>query len=69
MVIGMIVSALMESQEIREQLVALLSQDRLGVELDALDSELAVAHAHDLAVIALCGDLEAGRNARALDHQ
>ena len=69
MVIGMIVSALMGSEKIREELVALLGQDGLGMELDALHGELAMPHAHDLTVIALCRDFEAGRNARALDHQ
>ena len=39
------------SQEVLQQRVAVLGQDRLGVELHALDRELAVAHAHDLAVV------------------
>src|SRR5438034_7467586 len=69
MVIGMIVSVLVTSKKIGEHLVTLLRQDRLGMELDTLDRELAMAHAHDLAVIALRGDIEAGGKARALDHQ
>ena len=38
-------------QKIPEQRVAVLGQDRFRVELYALDGVLAVAHAHDLAVV------------------
>ena len=41
-----------------QQVVAVLGQDRLGVELHALDVELAVAQAHDHAVVGAGGDLE-----------
>src|SRR5258706_16199154 len=39
------------------------------MKLDPLHRQLAVTHAHDLAVIALRGDLEAGWKTCALDHQ
>jgi len=39
------------------------------VELHALHGELAVAHAHDLAVLGLCGNLEALGQVRAPDRQ
>ena len=45
------------TQEIRKQIVPGRGQDRLRVELDALDRELAVAQAHDEAV-GLGGDLQ-----------
>ena len=49
--------------------MAVLGQDRLGVELHALDVEVLVAHAHDFAVVGPGGDFEAGRQGRALDRQ
>ncbi len=52
-------------KEIAQQRVAVLGQDRFRMELHALDGELAMAHAHDLAVLALGGDLEARRAAIA----
>src|SRR5262252_367325 len=67
MLIDMVVP-LVRVQEIGEQLVALLGQDRFRVELHAFDEVLAVAHPHDLAVFALGGHLQACRQARALDH-
>src|SRR6185312_10974073 len=39
-----------QREEVRAQCLAVLGQERLGVELHALDGEAAVAHAHDLAV-------------------
>ena len=39
-----------------QQRVAVLGQDRLGVELHALDRQRLVAHAHDLAVVGPGGD-------------
>src|SRR2546422_3162655 len=68
MVMGMIVP-LLNVQKIGQQLVALLRQDGLGMELYALDGRGAVAYTHDLAIVALSGDLEARRQARALDRQ
>src|SRR5512137_2339249 len=56
-------------QEVAEQRVAVLGQERLGVELHALDGERAVAHAHDLAVLGGRADLEAGGQRRGLDRQ
>src|SRR3546814_14373030 len=46
-------------QEALGEVVAGGGEDRLGVELHALDVELAVAQAHDGAVVGLGGDLEA----------
>src|SRR5437667_7534282 len=57
MVMGMIVP-LLNVQKIGQQLVALLRQDGLGMELYALDGRGAVAYTHDLAIVALGGDLE-----------
>ena len=45
-------------RKLREEVVAALGQDRLGVELHALDGEVPVAQAHDDAVVGLGGDLE-----------
>ena len=47
------------SRKRREQRLAHAGQDRLGVELDAFDRQLAVAHAHDLAVRGARRDLRA----------
>src|SRR5258708_28017002 len=41
----------------------------VGVERHALHGELAVAHAHDLAVLGFCGDLEAAGQGPAPDRQ
>ena len=45
-------------EEVADQLVAGGGEDRLGVELDPLDVELAVAQPHHQAVVGLGGDLE-----------
>src|SRR5579859_606390 len=65
-VIDMAVSLL---QEIPQQRVPLLAQDRFRVELHALDRKRAMAHAHDLAVLRLRGHLEAIRQPRAPDRE
>ena len=52
------IEAPVRSEEGAQELVAVLGEDRLGVELDALDVELAVAQAHDHAVVGAGGDLE-----------
>jgi len=57
------------AQKILHQRVAVFGEYRFGMELHALDGELAVAHAHDLSVVALGGDLQAIRQTGALDHQ
>src|SRR5690554_5980353 len=61
-------------EKILQQRVAVLGQDRFGMELHAFDRMLAMAQAHDLldaAAFKLCpgGDLQAFRQAFALDHQ
>jgi hypothetical protein len=48
-------------KEVREQLLAVVREDRLRVELDALGGQLAVAHAHDHAAAA-------GRHLEAVGH-
>ena len=48
-------------EPVAQEVVAVLREDRLGVELHALDGELAVGEAHDLALGGLGGDLEVGR--------
>ena len=45
-------------EEVAQEVVAGVGEDRLGVELHALDRELAVAQAHHQAVLGLGGDLE-----------
>src|SRR5262245_49012511 len=57
------------AEEVREQRLALPREDRLGMELHALDRELAVAHRHDLAVVRPSRELERLGAALALDHQ
>src|SRR5438309_811205 len=49
--------------------MAVLREDRFGVELHALDWQRAVAHAHDLAVLGPRRDLEIARAALALDRE
>src|SRR5262245_18044966 len=59
-------------QEIAEQLLSRERQDRLGVELDALDEQLPVAHSHDRLAVAVGGPrraLEHGRQTRGVDHE
>src|SRR6185312_1139020 len=58
-----------QREEVRAQCLAVLGQERLGVELHALDGEAAVAHAHDLAVGGARRDLEVDGHARALDRE
>src|SRR2546428_261143 len=53
-------------QKIREQLVAMLGQDRLGVELHAGQRMLPVSQSHHRAILRPRGDLEAGRQVAAL---
>src|SRR5450755_4741944 len=47
----------------------MLGQYRFRMKLNALDRKLAMAHAHDLAVVAFRRDLQAFWNAAAVDHQ
>ncbi len=56
-------------QEGPQEIVAVLGQDRLGVELDALDVELPVAQAHDHPVLGAGGDLEHVGDRVGGDHQ
>src|SRR6202171_701889 len=56
-------------QEVRQQGVTVLGQYRFRVKLNALDRKLTMAHAHDLAVVALRRDLQAFGNAATVDHQ
>src|SRR5690606_11438199 len=56
-------------QEIAQQRVAVLGENRFGVELHALDAQLAMAQAHDLAVVGPRSDLEAVGQRLALDRQ
>jgi hypothetical protein len=56
-------------QEVAQHRVAVLGEDALGVELHALDRQLLVAHAHDLAVLGPGSDLQHLGAARALDGQ
>src|SRR5258708_12933500 len=49
--------------------MAVLREDRFGVELHALDGQRAVANAHDLAVLRPGGDLEVARATVALDRE
>lgn len=49
--------------------MSLLGEDRLGMELYALDRKRPVPHAHDGAILAERRRLEAFREARGLDHE
>ena len=49
--------------------LAVLGEDRLRMELYALDRVLAMAHAHDLAVVGARGDFETRRHAVRRDRQ
>src|SRR3954447_18708632 len=53
-------------QEVRQELVPAVGEDRLGMELDSLDRELAMAQSHHESVLGLSGDLEYVRNRRTL---
>lgn len=48
----------LELQEILQQLLSFLRQDRLGVELDAVDGICFVTQAHDFAFFGPGGDVE-----------
>ena len=52
-----------------EQVVAADREDRLGMELHALDIELRVTESHHHPVVALCGDLELVRERLAVDDE
>src|SRR5215471_4039442 len=67
--IDMVWRSLLRVQEIGEHLMTLLGQDRLGMELHALHGELAMAHAHDLAVLAFGGHLQTLGKPGAVDDQ
>src|SRR5204862_7520816 len=54
-------------QEIGEQALAMLGQNRLGVELDAFDGPFAVTYAHDLIVLRTRRNHEGGRKSRRID--
>src|SRR5690349_20563444 len=56
-----------DAEKIREHSMTVLRQNRFGVKLHALDVELAMAHAHDFAVLGPRGKFQTGRNARPLD--
>ena len=56
-------------EEVPQQVVAARGQDRLRVELHALDGQLTVAEPHDDAVVGLGRDLEARRHRRPVDDE
>ena len=56
-------------EEILQQGVAVLREDRFGVELHALDIVFPVAHAHDFAVVRPRRHFQAGRQRGAFDRQ
>ena len=59
-----------EPEEVREQVRAVGREHALGVELDALDRQRAVAEAHDDAVLGARGaDVQVGGERRRVDHQ
>src|SRR6185437_8796020 len=60
---------LMRSEKIGQKRMTMFGQYGLRMKLDALDRKLAMAHAHDLAVLAGGGHLEARRHRLALDDQ
>src|SRR5947207_4665390 len=66
---GSVWFVLMRSKKIRQKRMTVLGQDRFRMKLHALDRKLAMAHAHDLAVFAGRGDLQAGRHRLALNNQ
>src|SRR5436853_567531 len=51
--------ASLEFEEILQDLAAVLRQDALGMKLHAPDWQLLMAHAHDLTLVRLGGNLEA----------
>ena len=56
-------------EEILQQGVAVLREDRFGVKLHALDIVFPVAHAHDFAVVRPRRHFQAGRQRGAFDRQ
>src|SRR5581483_11183917 len=58
-----------DPQEIPEQVLPVPGEDRLGVELNALDRVLAVADGHDDAALRAGGDLEAVGNRLGQDRE
>src|SRR5712692_4146118 len=58
-----------QSEEVAQERLALARQDGLRVELDALDGEMTMAQAHDLAVLSSRGDLEDGGETLVEHHQ
>ena len=56
-------------QEVIEQAVPVLGQDRLGMELHSMHRMLDMLNRHNLAVLGGGGDLEARRNRRRCNHQ
>ena len=58
-----------DREEVAQEVVPAVGEDRLGVELHALDRELAVAQAHHQPVLGLGGDLEHVGNRIALDDE
>src|SRR5947209_4564114 len=57
------------ADEVREQVFATWSQDRLGVELHAFNVEFTVPKSHDQPVVGLGRHLQARRKRRAIDDQ
>ena len=58
-----------ERQPVRQHPVAALGEDRLGVELHAVDRQLGVPHAHDHAAFGAGGDLQLGGHGLRQDRQ
>ena len=63
-----------DPEEIGQQIMTMLGQDRFGMKLYPLDRQFAVAHTHDLVdaaaiVLGPRGDFQAVRQAALLDHQ
>ena len=56
-------------QKILQHMLPVLGEDRLGVELDAVDGEVTVGEAHDFAFGGFGGDFQAGREGFAFDDE
>ena len=56
-------------QKVLQHLFSVLGQNRLGVELYAVDGQFAVGEAHDFAFGGFGGDFEAGRKGFAFDDE
>jgi len=54
-------SVSIECEKSRENLLAIVSKHRLGMELHAVHGEFAMAERHDFSVIAYCSDFETRR--------